>query len=121
MNTKPISPKIHGIIDYGFSAALLVLPQVLQLSKKAKRLYAADAFNTLLYSAFTNYPLALKHIIPFRLHRTIDIENVSALALATLYRPLHKNKHTLYFHIGMIAAAVLAISLTNWDADSGSN
>jgi hypothetical protein len=121
MNTKPISPKVHGIIDYGFSAALLVLPQVLQLSKKAKTLYAADAFKTFLYSALTNYPLGLKRVIPFGLHRKIDIENVSGLALATLYAPVRKNKRALYFHIGMIAAAVLAISLTDWDADSGNN
>lgn len=121
MNTKPISPKVHGIIDYGFVAALLVLPHVLKLHKKAKKLYAVNAANTLLYSAFTDYPVALKHIIPFSLHRKMDMENVKALALATLYRPLHRNKRALYFHIGIIAAAILTISLTDWEADTKSN
>jgi hypothetical protein len=116
MNTKPISPKAHGIIDYGFAAALLVLPQVLKLSKKAKKIYALNAVNTVLYSAFTDYPLALKRIIPFGLHRTMDKRNVSALALATLHPLLRKNNRALYFHISVIAAALLAISLTDWDA-----
>ena len=116
MNAKPISPKAHGIIDYGFAAALLVMPQVLKLSKRAKKLYAANAVNTLVYSAFTDYPLALKRIIPLNLHRTLDKKNVSALALATLYPLLGKNKRAFYFHIGIIAAALLATSLTDWDA-----
>jgi hypothetical protein len=121
MNTKPVSPKAHGIIDYGFAAALLVMPHVLKLSKKAKRLYAADAFKTLLYSAFTDYPLALKRVIPFGLHRKMDKENVSALALATLYPLLHMNKRALYFHIGIIAAAMLTIALTDWEANTESS
>lgn len=121
MNSKPISPVVHGIIDYGFAAALLVIPRVLKLSKKAKKLYAVNAVNTLLYSALTDYPAGLKRIIPYSLHRTKDIENVTALTLATLYKPLRKNKRALYFHIGIIAAALLTISLTDWNADTKSS
>ncbi len=121
MNTKPVSPKVHGIIDYGFSAALLIFPRVLKLSSKAKRLYTVTALSTLLYSAFTDYPPALKRVIPLGMHHKIDIENVKALALATIYPSLFLNKRALYFHIGIIAAAILAISLTDWDAETGSN
>jgi len=97
-----------------FSVSLL--PRILKLSKKSKKLYAVNAINTVLYSAFTDYPLALKRLIPFSLHRTMDKRNVSALALATLHPLLRNNKRALYFHIGVIAAALLAISLTDWDA-----
>lgn len=120
MSTKPVSPAMHGIIDYTFSAALLTLPHIIKLNKKLKWLYAADAVNTALYSILTNYPLSIKHIIHYRTHRKLDIENIVALALATLYKPVRKSRRALGFHISIITAALLTVLLTDWKVKNAS-
>lgn len=118
MNAKPISPAVHGIIDYGFSAALFTLPHILKLNKHVKWLYTVNALNTFLYSAATDYPPGIKHVIPYQVHRKIDVGNITALALAILYKPVCENKRVLCFHISVIAAAILTVSLTDWNAES---
>lgn len=118
MNAKPISPTVHGIIDFGFSAALFTLPHILKLNEHAKWLYTVNALNTFLYSAATDYSVGIKRMIPYQVHRKIDVANITALALATLYKPLRENKRVLCFHISVIAAAILTVSLTDWNAES---
>ena len=39
MATRPISPQLHGALDYGLSAANLVIPGALQMSAKARNLF----------------------------------------------------------------------------------
>ncbi len=115
MNTKPISATTHGIIDYVYAAMLLTVPNILGLNKKAKFLYAIDALNVLSYSTSTNYALGVRKYIPFKVHKHLDIDNTKALLLATLYKPIRKEKKTLCFHLSMIAAASVVIALTNWN------
>lgn len=117
MNSKPISPVLHGAIDYLFSAALLTVPRILRLKKKAKYLFAADAAGTIAYSVFTAYPLGVIQIIPYKLHRNVDIANIAMLALATLYKPVRKNKQAVLFNLTMISAALVTVLLTDWDKD----
>jgi hypothetical protein len=118
MKPKPISPVMHGIIDYVFSAALLSAPHLLGLNKKVVRLYMFAAFSTVLYSAATNYPLGIKHYIPYKLHRTIDLNIIGLLALATLYKPVKNDKHAVVFNMTIIAAAISTVLLTDWNVNS---
>ena len=118
MNAKPIRPLLHGIIDYTFSAALLVVPHLLKLNKKAVRLYTFNGVNTALYCAITGYPLGIKHYIPYKLHRKIDIDTIGLLALTTLYKPIRKDKRAVAFNISMIVAGIVTVLLTDWDADA---
>ena len=67
MKYRPISPLLHGIIDYVFSFALLSVPSLMMLNRKAQRLYTINAFGVISYSAFTKYPPSVKQIIPLRL------------------------------------------------------
>ena len=116
MNTKPLSPLLHGIIDYVFSAALFAVPHFDRLNKKAKRFYTGNAINTAVYSAVTDYPLGIKHLIPYKTHRTIDYINIALLASATFYEPIRKDKRAVVFNISMAAAALATVLLTDWDA-----
>ena len=115
MNTKPISITTHAVIDYLYAAMLLTVPGMLGLNKKAKFLYAIDALNILSYSVSTNYALGINKSIPFKVHKQLDVANTEALLLATLYKPIRKEKKALYFNISMIAAASVVIALTNWN------
>ena len=115
MKTKPVSPLIHGIIDYVFSAALFAVPQLAGFNKKTKQLFAADAVATVLYSAATSYPLGLKHIIPYKTHRIIDSMNIALLAATIFYKPVRKNKHAVVFTLSMATAALITVLLTDWE------
>ena len=37
MRTKPITPFMHGIIDYGFVVSLLLIPSLIGLNKKQNK------------------------------------------------------------------------------------
>ncbi len=116
MKTKPLSPSLHGVIDYVFSAALFAVPRFVGLNKKAKRFYIGQAINTAAYSAVTDYPLGIKHLIPYKTHRTVDCINIAVLVSATFYEPIRKDKRAVGFNLGMAAAALVTVLLTNWDA-----
>ena len=118
MNTKRLSPLLHGIIDYVFAAALFAVPRVIGSNKKARRLYTTNAVSTVLYSAVTSYPLSIKHIIPYKTHRTADYINIALLASAILYKPVQKDKRALVFTLSMAAAALVTVLLTDWEAVS---
>ncbi len=118
MSTKPLSPLVHGIIDYGFSAALFLVPRIISLKKKAIDLYTINSINTVLYSAVTNYPLGIKPVIPFKTHRAIDCANIALLAASTLYKPVRKDKRAVLFNLTMASAALLTVVFTEWDAET---
>lgn len=72
MTTKPISPAMHGLIDYALSGSLLFLPTLFGFNKKVKNIYKAEALTLLLYVALSDHPAAVKPIISFRTHGKID-------------------------------------------------
>ena len=118
MNKKPISPKCHALIDYALVGSLLTLPTLLGMNKKAKKIYALEAFLLLPYVALTKQPVAVKGIIPFKTHGRIDPFNVAQFALQSFAKPFRKNKKTLAFNIAFTAIAGLTVLLTDWDRNA---
>ena len=114
MNTKPISPKVHGLVDYALVGSLLVLPSVLGFSKKVKKIYAAEALALLGYVALSDHPAAVKPLIPFPIHGKIDPFNIGQFALQTLFKPFRKDKNALLFNLGFTALAGITVLLTDW-------
>ncbi|MBV9962720.1 MAG: hypothetical protein JO072_10770 [Parafilimonas sp.] len=115
MRSKPISPFVHGIIDYAFALSLLSVPSIIKLNKKVRLLYALNAVSILSYSAFTKYPVAIKQVIPFRFHKILDIDSLSALLLQGAYKKIRRDRYALSFHGIMLAAGVITVLLTNWN------
>ena len=116
MNKKPISPKTHAAIDYGFLGLMLAGPSLLGLSGSAKTLaYAFGGVDGGL-TALTDQPLALKRLLPFRTHGTIELASVPAIvALPLLTGALKQPKARAFF--GAAAGMVLAVyTLTDWNA-----
>lgn len=81
MIPKPISPKVHGLIDYTLASSLLVLPSVLGFSSSVQKLYAAEGLGLLVYVVLTDQPAAVKPWIPFPVHGKIDPFNIGQFAL----------------------------------------
>ena len=115
MNAKPISPKLHGLIDYTLVGSLLTLPSALGFNQDVKKLYTAEALALLVYIALTDQPAALKPLIPFPLHGKIDPFNVAQFALQTFLKPFQNDKKARLFNVGFTALAGITVLLTDWN------
>lgn len=114
MQTKPISPAGHAVIDYLLVGGLLVLPRMLGLNKKVRRIYGAEAAGLLPYVAITKTPVAACPLIPFAVHGTIDPFNVAAFAVQTFAAPFRRQKKAVLFNIGFTAIALATVLLTDF-------
>jgi hypothetical protein len=79
---KPISTRVHGMIDYAFAATLIGLPYALGWNGRAARLAIASGLATLGMSMLTRYELGLVPLIPMKGHLTIDAAESSMLMSA---------------------------------------
>ncbi len=116
MKTNVISPKGHALLDYALAGSLLVLPSLLKMNKTAKLVYAAEAAVLLPYIALTKHPVAIKGLIPFKMHKKIDPFNVAQFAAQSMLPAFRKNKKELAFNIAFTALAGLTVLFTDWKA-----
>lgn len=72
--TKPISARVHGVLDYATVAAFLNAPMVFGFTGTvpAEICYWLAGIH-LLMTGCTNFPLGVFKWIPFRIHGAIDL------------------------------------------------
>ena len=80
---KPISARIHGILDYLSVAVLVLSGPLLRFEGRPAELTQTVAGSVLVYSAFTAYPPGFFHQVSLPIHRAIDI----IVALAMIVSP----------------------------------
>ena len=114
---KPITPRVHGMIDYSTSAMVAAAPTMFNLPKPATTLFTTLAATYTGIAAFTNYPLSVKRAIPYKAHGAAEL--VSALALPALPWVLgfanHRTARNLCF--GLAAVTLVVAALTDWEAE----
>ena len=114
---QPITPRIHGMIDYSTSAAVAAAPAMFNLPKAATNLFTTLAATYTGIAAFTDYPMSLKRAIPYKAHGAAEL--VSALALPALPWVLgfarHRTARNLCF--GLAAMTIVVAALTDWEAE----
>lgn len=115
MNKKPISPTLHGAMDYALASVLLLAPSVLGLSKKTVKTYRALGINLLTYNALTDFPAGIKPWMSLQTHKKIDYGNLATFAMMTMRNGIRNDKKALAFHAGVSAIAVANLLLTDWD------
>jgi hypothetical protein len=76
---KPISTRTHGIIDYAYGGALIVLPFLMRWDRPATRLSLGAGLATLGVSLVTNYECGLVRLLPMRAHLAMDAAETSML------------------------------------------
>jgi hypothetical protein len=69
---KPISPRVHGILDYMTAGFMFALPRVLGWSRTSTRLMDACAGAATVYSLMTRYELGLVKVLPLKAHLAMD-------------------------------------------------
>lgn len=82
MVAEVIPRKVHGVVDYATSGALLAAPEIFRLkdvrrSALAPRVAGATASA---YSAFTDYELGVVKAIPMKAHLALDAAGGAMLA-----------------------------------------
>jgi len=117
---KPIKPGAHGAIDYGLLALNLSAPSLLGLNGAARALAYLFGGAQGGLNAVTDQPLALRSIVPFGTHGTIELSSgplfvALPLALPWLTGALKEPKARAYFLI-LGAVLVAVYGLTDWEA-----
>ncbi len=115
---KPIDARLHGMLDYGFAAINLVGPALLKLPRQTKNIYAGLAGTVAGVNAVTDTPVGLKPLISLKNHQKADLSLLGTLALLTLSKPIREHRPSLYFHLGVLAAAVTQYVLTDFNREN---
>lgn len=115
MKNGPVSPRLHGLLDYALVASLLTLPTLFGFSRKIRHLYATEATALLIYVALTDHPSAVKPLISFHTHGKIDPFNVANFAAHSLLRPFRDDKRAQLFNSAFTLLAGVTVALTDWD------
>lgn len=112
---KPISPELHGVLDYATAAATAAAPRVFGFPEAAERLCYALAGGYGALSAVTDYPLAVRRTVPFKAHGAA--EAMVGLALPALPWALGFAKHrpARNFFLGLTALTFVVAALTDWE------
>lgn len=114
MKKNPINPGLHGLVDYAFAAVLFAVPRLIGCNKKTVKLYRGLALEVFLYGAMTRQPFALLPMIPMKVHKVIDMANLSGLTLLTAYKGIRKKPEAVAFNLGMVALGITTVLLTQW-------
>jgi len=114
---KPISPRIHGVLDYTTSAAVTAAPYLLGFPKSARRMCQALSASYTGLSAMTDYPLAAKRVVPFKAHGAVELGLAALLPAAPWLFGFAKHRAARNFCFGLTALTVVVATLTDWDDD----
>lgn len=79
---RPISTRMHGMVDYLTGGTLLALPGMLGAKGTTATVLRAAGAGALAYSLLTRYELGLIKILPMRLHLLLDAMSGATLAAA---------------------------------------
>ena len=112
---KPISPRIHGVLDYTTSAAVAAAPRAMNVPKPARLLFESLAAGYTGVSAVTDYPLSVKRLVPFKAHGATELASAALLPVLpwALGFADHRAARNLCF--GLTALTVVVAALTDWD------
>lgn len=111
---KPISPTIHGAMDYATVLGTVAAPTLLKMPDRAAGLAYGLASAILGLAAFTDFKPAIRRTVPLKAHGITD----SALGLALPAMPwilgFSKNRKARNFFLGLTAMMALTTMLTDW-------
>ena len=113
---KPISPTVHGALDYSTVVAMAAAPGLLGFPARASRTTYALAGGYLALAALTDYPPAVKRAVPLKAHGLFDMALGLALPALPWLLGFAKDRESRNFFLGLTAVTVAVTALTDWDA-----
>jgi len=113
---KTLLPFQHGLLDYVTVLATALAPRVFGFPPKAARLSQTVSAAYLGLSAVTDYPLAVKRVIPFRTHGSIEFMSGFILPLLPWVVGFAQHRPARSFLLSLSAITFAVWALTDWDA-----
>jgi len=114
---RPISPMMHGVLDYATVAATAAVPRLMGFPKQATMAADALAGGYGMLSSVTDYPLSARRVVPFKGHGLAE----AAVGLALPFLPwalgFADNRAARNFFLGLTAVTFVVAAMTDWDAD----
>jgi hypothetical protein len=114
---RPISPRIHGVIDYSTSAAVAAAPAIFDFPAPATRLFESLAAGYTSLSAVTDYPLAVKRKVPFKAHGAAELAIAAVLPALPWALGFADNRAARNLCFGLTAITLVVAALTDWDGE----
>jgi|tagenome__1003787_1003787.scaffolds.fasta_scaffold20129537_1 hypothetical protein len=114
MSTKPITPELHGLLDYGLTLANTVVPGWLGMSTKARGLFRTFAAVQGGLNSVTNQPFAVQRIVPFQVHGMIDKASAPAYLLAPFLTGVIRERKARNWWLLVGVALIAVYNLTDW-------
>jgi hypothetical protein len=107
---KPISPKLHGIIDYLTVPLLLAAGPLFHFDRRPAEITSTLAGVVLIYSLFTAYPPGLVKMITLPQHRAIDIVFAVAMLVSPFALGFTGSARIVFVAIGIFSLIVVALT-----------
>jgi len=111
---KPISPRMHGVLDYSTLLTTVAAARLLDFSRPAARTALGWAAGYGVLSALTDYPLAVRRTVPFRVHGAVDVALALALPAAPWVMGFSRDRRARNFFLGLTALTAVVTALTDW-------
>jgi hypothetical protein len=103
------------MLDYSTSVAVAAAPHLLDFPKPAKVLFNALGAGYTGMSAFTDYPLGAKRMIPFKGHGVADVVVAAALPAMPWLLGFADHKVARNLCFGLAAMTLVISALTDWN------
>lgn len=111
---RPISPRLHGIIDYAFFGVWAGVPRLLQLPAPVRATFTGMGAAQGMLNAFTDQPYAVRRLIPFRVHGRIEKWSAPLYVALPLLAGAWGDRRSRVFFLGLGALLVTNFNLTDW-------
>lgn len=93
--TKPISTRMHGIIDYTWAAAASSMAGRMERAGSTTRLLRGAANAATASALVTNYECGAVRLLPMKGHLAVDALLCSALVASPLFLPASERRHAV--------------------------
>lgn len=115
--SKPISRRLHGVLDYGYAAAIAAAPEIFKFQNQPAATILCRALGalTLVTSFCTRYELGAIRVLPFKIHLAADaLTGIFSLG-APFLLGFSKHERARNAFVGFGVLALVVASLTQPD------
>ena len=114
---RPISARVHGMIDYGTSAAVAAAPAIFDVPRAARNLFEGLATGYTGLSSVTDYPLSLRRLVPFKAHGAAELAIAALLPAMPWLLGFADDRAARNMCFGLTALTLVVSALTDWNQE----
>ncbi|OGX82182.1 hypothetical protein BEN47_18725 [Hymenobacter lapidarius] len=116
---KPISPLVHGVLDYSTCAFFALAPSLFNLNGAYATICYVLAGGYLVVSLLTNMPLGAARVIPFPVHGKLElVSGLVFIASPWLFGFANENETARNLFVGAGLVFLVVYFLTDWYAQT---